>query len=210
MCHKIVGLAGCCLLLSWDILAAPRNEDPAPVYYYASTVGDKLVYEANDGDRSWTEVLEVTEARQKGAAVLVTLRGADGLKREPEPLRYAVSDKGVYVVGEGDDVLESPQCLLRLPFKKGETWEATRTTRDRETITTKYTSTGEEEVEVPAGKFRCVRVESECVLKGVTWTYTRWVAPRCGLVKEVLVGKEGVRSDYVSTVVLKSFNPGGK
>jgi hypothetical protein len=69
---------------------------------------------------------------------------------------------------------------------------------------------GEEELEVPAGKFRCIRIESEFVFNGASYTRTRWRAPRCGMVKEVVVGKDGERTVYLRTTVLKSFAPGGK
>jgi len=172
------------------------------------TVGDKLVYEQQDGDQSWDYVLEVTDARQKGAALVVTVRGAEG-DGTSEPRQYEVSDKAVYRVGEGDAVLESPECYLRLPAKKGETWE-TAHTHEGEAVTVKYTVGGEEEVEVPAGKFRCIRIESECVFKEVNDKRTLWWAPRCGMVKGVLVGTDKVGTQYACTTVLKSFAPGGK
>src|SRR5262245_22100594 len=206
MCRKVIGPTTCCLLLSWGVVAAPRKDEPPPVSYHASIVGDKGVYDLNDGQQSWELVLEVTDARQKGAALLVTVREVEG-DRAPESYRYEVSAKGVYLVGEGDAVLESPECFLRIPFTKGETWE-TAHKLEGETYPTKYTAAGEEEVEVPGGKFRCLRVESEFVFNGVSYTRTRWRAPRCGMVKEVVVGKDGERTVYTRTTVLKSFAPG--
>jgi hypothetical protein len=104
---------------------------------------------------------------------------------------------------------ESPECFLHLPFKKGDTWE-TAHTHEGGTTTAKYTSAAEEVVEVPAGKYRCLRVDSEFVYDGVNWTRKEWLAPRCGMVKEAVVGKDGVHEDYVRVTVLKSFTPGGK
>jgi hypothetical protein len=114
----MVGPIACCLLLSWGVFAAPRKDNPPPVYYHASTLGDKLVYEQRCGDELWDYVLEVIDAPRKGAGLIVTVRGAEG-DRATESWRYEVSDKGVYRVGEGDAELESPECYLRLPFKKG-------------------------------------------------------------------------------------------
>jgi hypothetical protein len=210
MPRRVVGLTVCCLLLAWGLVAAPRKDDPSPVYYLQSTVGDKSVYVSNDGDQSWDYVLEVTAARHEGAILLVTLQGGAAGK-EPQSYRYEVSEKGVCKVAQGETVLEVPECFLRLPFKKGVTWEITQT-QDGETYTTQYAVGGEEEVEVPAGKFRCVSIESVCAFKGITWTYTEWVAPRYGMVKELLVGKDNdsVRTDYVRTSALKFFTPGGK
>jgi len=202
MLRKIVGPTTCCLLLSCGVLAAPRKEHSPPVYYIPSTVGDKLVFEDDFGDqREW--VAEVTEARQNGAAKFVTVRVLQG-DFTSEPWRHEVSDKGIYRVAVGDAVLESPECILRLPFRKGETWETTRIDQG-ETVTHKFASADEEEVEVPAGKFRCLRVEAECVFKGVTWKRTLWYAPRVGMVKAV--DKD---NHSVLTTVLKSFAAGGR
>jgi hypothetical protein len=100
MRHRIVGPVACCLVLSWGVLAAPRKDDPSPGYYHPSTVGDKLVFEEDDGHHSTEWVAEVTDARQKGAALIVAVRGAMGDKTRT--FRYEISDNGVYKAGEGD------------------------------------------------------------------------------------------------------------
>jgi len=208
MCHKIIGPISCRLLLSWAASAAPRRDDPPPALYCASAVGDKSVYEVTRGPYSWESVSEVTDARHNGAARIVTVRETRDYGAS-ESYRIEVSDKGVYLVGEGDAALESPECYLRLPVTKGDTWE-TAHRLDGETYATKYTVGEEAEIEVPAGKFRCIRIESEFVFNGVSYTRTRWRAARCGTVKEVVVGQEGGRTVDVRTTVLKSFAPGGK
>jgi hypothetical protein len=209
MVRKFVGPTACCLILSWAVFAAPRKDDPLPTYYHPSKVGDKLVYMEDNGRRLMEWGLEVTEVRQKGAALIVTIRGADGVKTPT--FRYEVSDKGVCKLGEDDTVYDSPECFVRLPFKKGEKWETTDAPQDGEISTAKFTSAGEEEVEVQAGKFRCVRVDTEWVSEGLTWTRTQWLAPRCGMVKEVLVCTDKVGTEYAPcTTVLKSFTPASK
>jgi len=205
MLRKVVGPFSCCLLLSCGVIAAPRKEEPSPAYYLPSAVGDKLTYEEKRGDQSEEHVIEVIEAKQKGADMLVTVRRVqDGWNSEP--WRNEASNKGVWKVAEGDGVFESPKCVLRLPFREGDTWE-TPYWANGERATAKYTSAGEEEVEVPAGKFRCIRVEAKFVVNGDTWTNTRWMAPRVGVVKEEVADRDNRR--WV-TAVLKSFTPGGK
>lgn len=205
MLPKVVGPTTCCLLLSSGVLAAPRKDDPPPVYYHPTVAGDKAVFELDDGDRQWEAVHEVTEARRRGAATLVTLRTDGGTAS----WRLEVSDKGVYEVRDEDGGTGRSFWRLRLPAKKGETWETSHV-QDGKPYVIKYTHAGEEEAEVPAGRFRCVRVESECVFNGLTCTSTSWVAPRYGLVKHQMVAKDGVNMDYVRSMVLKSFAPGGK
>lgn len=73
-------------------------------------------------------------------------------------------------------------------------------------VTCKLT-TGGEEVEVPAGKFKAVRVEAEAGFPApfaVTRT-TYWHAPGVGVVKTVEQIKGGDRVE-----VLKAFTPGPK
>jgi len=205
MFRKVVGPLACCLFLTWGIVAAPRKDDSPPAYHLASKVGDKMLYEDRRGDQSEEYVMEVIEAKPKGAAMIVTVRRVqDG--RTSEPWRNEASDKGVWKVAEGDGVFESPKCVVRLPFHKGDTWE-TPYWFHGERITAKYTSAGEEDVEVPAGKFRCLRIEAKSLVSGDTWTETRWMAPRVGMVKEELAGSD---NRPVLTTVLKSFSPGDK
>ena len=164
---------------------------------------------SDDGERQWENVVEVTEARQKGAGVVVTFRDpSDG---EGDPYRYEVSDLGVYKV-KGGGVGASRYCQLKLPFTKGATWESTAKNDYGDNVTIRFTSTAVEEIEVPAGKFRCLRIDSEFEVRGTSWKGRHWMAPRVGTVKHVVVGKddEGKLTDYVCVGVLKSFTPGGK
>ena len=70
----------------------------------------------------------------------------------------------------------------------------------------KYTTGKEEEVEVPAGKFKAIRVEMENVINGAVFRTTYWHAPGAGMVK--IVSHDHKRGDRVQ--VLKSFTPGKK
>jgi hypothetical protein len=62
-----------------------------------------------------------------------------------------------------------------------------------------YTAMGWETVEVPAGKFRAIRVECECKSDDGTRRITRWYAPGLGCVKW---------SDRNGGSVRKSYTPG--
>jgi hypothetical protein len=66
-----------------------------------------------------------------------------------------------------------------------------------------YTMGKEEEVEVPAGRFKALRVDAEYVRGDERQRHTFWHAPRVGLVKAVL------KTDTAEwTQVLMSFTPG--
>jgi hypothetical protein len=100
--------------------------------------------------------------------------------------------------------------LLKLPAKEGDKWEfdtpAQRDERGRGLRGEKGTVTvgPTEVVEVPAGKFRAVRLEiAVTAINGDAVPeirYTSWYAPEVGLVK-MTRGTEWTR-------VLKSFTPG--
>ena len=61
-----------------------------------------------------------------------------------------------------------------------------------------------EKVEVPAGKFKSIRVEQETEANGKTVRYEEWYAPEVGLVKKVFHHLGAAKQ----VQVLKSFTPG--
>jgi hypothetical protein len=70
-------------------------------------------------------------------------------------------------------------------------------------LTVTCTSGGEEEVEVPAGKFQAVRVERQFEVAGQVYRQTNWVTPAVGTVKIQAQAPDGS-----VTHVLKSYTPG--
>jgi hypothetical protein len=183
--------------------AAPRPKDGL-AGYFPTRVGAKWVYD--DGKES---VQEVTAVEAKGGETIVTV-SEHTPKRARAAEKVAVSAAGVYRVELSGSPIDR-YCLLKLPAKEGDKWEfdVPRQPGDgqrggirgeRGTVTVGPT----EEVEVPAGKFKAVRLEIELtaingeVVPAVR--YTRWMAPEVGLVK-MTRGTEWTR-------VLKSFVPG--
>jgi hypothetical protein len=180
--------------------AAPGAKDKGPAYYFPSTVGDRLEFEATpDGKPQSGFVLEVLEVETKGRAVVVTVSN-DAPEIGRLTFQYRLTESGVEQLKSGETAYATPIPLLRLPAKEGDAWEWThpipKTKRSYKTVK-------EEVVEVPAGKFKAVRVE--CVIDG-EGTYIDWYAPGLGSIKREtsrpLLGN-GVR-------VLKSFTPGKK
>ncbi|WP_020474616.1 TapB family protein [Zavarzinella formosa] len=60
-----------------------------------------------------------------------------------------------------------------------------------------------EDVEVPAGKFKTIRLEMKSQVGRVKTEATYWYAPNLGLVKMT-----GMSGNLESVMVLKSFTPG--
>jgi hypothetical protein len=68
-----------------------------------------------------------------------------------------------------------------------------------------FTAGGSEEVEVPAGKYKAVRVDADGTIAGTRTGVTYWFAPDIGVVKMrySIAGSDSV-------LELKSFTPGKK
>jgi hypothetical protein len=195
-------LAVCVLLGGTAAAPVPPERRQSPLYF-PTTVGTKWVYQLNDG-REYTEVITGVEPVLGGAVVIVGAVAPDG-KARPW-YRHVVSERGLLREGI---VLKSdrPQWLLKFPYKFGETWETGGEQGPREPIPSEkwtHTSDGEEEVTVPAGTFRALRVTSKghgipgCVLPP-SGPSARWYAPRVGAVK-MTMGK--------TVWVLKEFDRG--
>jgi hypothetical protein len=196
------------LILSVPLLvvAAPAVK-PKAVYYHPTRVGDTRVYEFTNGDEKYEATEEITKVVEKDGVLQVTGSWRrDGVAGAVNTVE--VSERGVSGI-EGKNINHS----LRLPAKEGETWshEVTGVLRNLpagmvgRVAPPKLTFvTGkEEEVTVPAGKFRAIRVSMEIFSnKEVQGTMTYWHAPGVGLVKMVTTGGKGER-----TQVLKSFKP---
>jgi|SRR5947209_7560648 len=202
--HRCITL---CLLICLAVPhaeSAPKKGDDKPVVLYLpTTVGDKRVLETTWGGKTEKSTEWVTAVERRAGVTVVSVGPEAG---GPAHRRYEASADGVVWVANEVRALDPPFRLLKLPAKEGEAW-ARDVGPPGQVLTFKLTTGGEEEVEVPAGKFRAVRVEAEAGLPApfaVTRT-TYWHAPGVGVVKTVEQIKGGDRVE-----VLKSFTPGPK
>src|SRR5262249_18740166 len=100
-----------------------------------------------------------------------------------------------------------PGCLLRLPATPGDTWDEELPVRTKDgPLKMKYTTGKEEDVEVPAGKFRAVRVEAVSQVASSPTQITYWFAAGVGSVK--IVYKDTGPKGGERVTVRKSFEPG--
>jgi hypothetical protein len=190
------------VLLNVTGLAAAQPKKDEPVLYYPTREGDKRVYETKGADGKTREMTQVvTKIEKKDGIVRVSL-GFD-LDGETYPYEEVeVSEKGVVRLVFARRKLDPPSPMLQLPAKPGDKWEYQPRAARGEFPKTKTTVGKEEDVEVPAGKFKAIRIDHERDGKD-SERQTQWYAPRVGLVKTITVrdGKETVS-------VLKSFTPG--
>jgi hypothetical protein len=176
--------------------AAPIPEGAGrPAFYHPTAVGTRWVYHRKRviGSEDDTEVITAVKWLGQEAFVSVAVE-SDG---RVIPLRTVrVSADGVFTVARSDgSKVDPPRPWLKAPLRSGATWELA----DAD-IQMRSTVRGREEVEVPAGKYQAMRVDSTVRLKGEVIRMTEWYAPGVGEVKQVIDGQ--------STEVLKSFTPG--
>jgi hypothetical protein len=203
----------------------PKNaKDPGREWYFPTKVGARWVYNWKLGPKGGEKELErtyvITDVADKGGAKIVTLAqevksGAGqpaGVKVYPLE-KYLVSDDGLFltefvdrsVPARADSTftkLDPPWALLKLPVKPDQSWEH-RSLRGEHESKFLYRTVGREEIEVPAGKYKAVRVEEELVVldngKPLTITKKHWYAPGVGRVR--FEQPQDVKE-------LKSFSPG--
>ena len=181
--------------------AAPVPKNTKPVLYFPTTVGAKAEYEHSGG----TQTRTVTAVEDKDGAKLVTVEVdrayVNGL-RDRYTTTTRVAADGVYHMSDSLAERDRPLLLLKLPHRDGASWEvesAVRLKGDALKVTDRYTckASGPEEVRVPAGTFKAIRVEER---NGTVV----WYAPSVGVVK---VRTVSTRTGF-QDMVLKSFTPG--
>ena len=181
------------LLLPVAAVAAPRPKEKDLGCYFPTREGDKREYEVRAGDKvegGYTDVVTKVERRDGALHVTVT---RDRPGSAPYVTTIAVAPDGLTRVAADGKPLDKPATLLKLPAKAGTKWEY-------EGGQATYTVTKEDEdVEVPAGKYKAVRVE--LAADGAEARTILWFARSVGLVKMATAGTDRV-------TVLKAFTPG--
>jgi len=156
----------------------------APVLFFPTTPVT-WVYEFNSNDEVVNEVVEVVlSVTDRKGDKLVELGLVRGGKAHPSGLVMAVSGQGL-VEGHtegGGFVGDAP--VLKVPAVPAQQWVAGKVGRAGQFR--RFTSHGAEEVEVPAGRFRAMRVETTFVEpEGMPQLVEqKWYAPGVGVVKQ--------------------------
>jgi hypothetical protein len=162
-----------------------------PPLIFPTTVGTKWVYELAGG-RELTIVISAVKEEKDGSRVITMEYVEDG-KRTPYQVRR-VSKQGIFVLVDGTQKYEEPLCIIRLPHREGQTWEASlRNAGNTDGVKGRRVAGAFEQVRVPAGTFSAARITWE-LNNGQTGT--NWYASGIGLVSG---------TNYM---VLKSFTPG--
>lgn len=194
--HTLSAFASIAFLAS--AFAAPGPKDKESDLYFPTKEGATRIMEMTMARRTYETKETVAKVEVKDGKYLVTVDAELPDSKHSHVLE--VSSTGVRRVARDGKDLSEPAVLLRLPSKVGDV-----RTIDRDREKTTITFEKEEEIEVPAGKFKAMMMVSEGKSDKGTVTTTQWFAAGVGLVKAVTVnGILNDRSDYV----LKSFKPG--
>lgn len=188
------------------------DESKPKAYYFTTLVGDRSVFTVTSQGMTTEAVEEVTSISSKDGIVLVETKhtSGDGTRRG---MTHEVSDKGVYHVATNSEFLASRRSVLSLPAKKGDTWQVKLPSKAEETATsgTAIVVDTDEELVVPAGRFRCVHVQTSFKISAYSARMSVWLTPGIGVVRTVMeTGESPDRLQAIMDMTLKSFTSGKK
>lgn len=151
--------------LVWELEKYGVGSASASEDYYPLKVGTKWTYECPGGTLVW-EIKGKEKIGEVECSVMEQVLG------EHKKKLWMTSNKdGVWKHREDDKTPEKPEPILRYPLKSGATWEGSGGT---------FEVIGEVEVEVKAGKFKCVHIIAKEKDKRIgDWHYAKDV----GIVK---------------------------
>jgi hypothetical protein len=93
-----------------------------------------------------------------------------------------------------------PQTMIAAPLKKGAAWDFNGQAGDLK-VKQHYDVVGEEEIDVPAGKFHAFRIHGEQMAPN-RMIIDRWFAPGVGIVKDVTT-MQGAKGDLLQRISLE-------
>jgi hypothetical protein len=166
-----------------------RQVGPEPeLLYFPMTVGTEWEY-IDDGSKP---KYVITNVERAGEASLVTVGTyqSNG-KTTQHAYTVEVSRTGIRETLNFHRKIEPPAPWLKLPRAKGDRWESPFSIDGDRRADYVMTVLGVEEVTVPAGTFKAIRVEqvsTDFVTKTVNQTITTWYAPGVGPVRIIYRG----------------------
>lgn len=170
--------------------------------YYPLQVGNKWEYRVDVAGTSAKAVSTILKKETIDGVELARLEATvNGSPVATELLR--ATDKGVFRYRNNDKAIEPPICLLKYPVRAGEKWDGEITVGKEKG---KYfCDTREENVEVPAGKFKAIKVtiNLEAKMQKVSTSY--WFVKDIGFVKQTVEA-----GDLNITMELEKFDAGSE
>jgi hypothetical protein len=187
------------VLLACAGLTRAADEKTLTTPYYPLTVGNTWTYRVGENHFSLkvAKMEEVGDKKKaKAARVELIVNG------KPTSFEHigVTADALVRYTFEGKNA-DPPIPFLKLPPKKGTTWNV-ESRVDGQLLKGTFTE-GEEEITVPAGKFKAITVTGKDIeVNGVKMNLTYYFAEKVGMVKQVIeyAGQKAV-------IELEQFEP---
>ena len=182
--RKSLGMLILCLIGPMTQSASAPAEKEKPPDYYPLKEGNKWYYKVDGGvvDQKLVSVQVAKIENIDGEKLARVESLVDGKVVATEHL--TAMDKGVFRHRYNGAVVTPPICVIKLPFKKGDTWETEAKAGDLKIKVA--CKAGQEEVEVPAGKFNAISIVTEGDLGTVKILTTLWFADGVGMVKQTI------------------------
>jgi hypothetical protein len=180
------------------VFAGPAQlpETTKPVSYYPLQVGNTWHYKVGDKKVS-TKVAAQEKIGDLMTARIETIVDGNVVANE----NIAQTAEGIVRVAVNGQKSDKSVLLLRLPPKKNDSWNID-TKIAGETVKGKFT-VNEEEIEIPAGKYKAFSSVGDFQINGQAGKFGYWFAPDVGIVK-LTTAAAGVDL----TLELQKFEPG--
>jgi hypothetical protein len=174
--------------------------------YYPLKAGSKWHYvgELSNG-RKFMFLCQVSKIEEDAGKRLVRVETiVNGGLMSAE--RVYVDAGGVFRDQTDGSPVSPPECLLKYPVKEGESWTSKFKNGD-ESVTVEAKAGKLEEVQVPAGKYRAIAVQSEMTGSESTVRVTTWFAPGVGIIKQS-IENQGARRGFQVKRELAKYEDG--
>jgi hypothetical protein len=174
------------LALSCQPVATAQEKTQDSKSYYPLKVGNKWTYqiESDAVPKGSSKLIHQIAKIDKKAGVSLAQLEIVARDKVTASEYLSVSEKGIFRNNYNGEEITPPTCILKFPIKKNNTWK-TESMGGKEKLNVTCKS-DEEEIEVPAGKFKTVKVvsDAEVVGAGIIVSTTYWFAQGVGVVKQ--------------------------
>ncbi len=173
--------------------ARPKDE-PARVAtpeYYPLAVGTRWHYQVDIGQPQKQEITLVIaeEETLDGKPVSRLEVFSDGVRRQMTE-HLMSNEKGIFRVRIGGVTYNPPLCILKYPLKPGQSWITKTTANDGQQLTALCKQGAQQEIQVPAGRFRTIpctiEIDQQTPKGLMKIVNTYWFAEKIGVVKQKL------------------------
>jgi hypothetical protein len=182
--RQVLTLAFAFALLT-TIVAAQKSKAPAPDYF-PLRIGDSWKYRSTVSPAEAT-ITVVSAEKQADGTMRYLLEKSAGAKIQnwySKTNGWVLMHREAYPEHEGLEVKYEPaRQYLKNPLVAGATWNWNGKSTTQNEVQESNRVVGLEMVEVPAGKFRAMKIVSQVSEGASLMTKTYWYAPGVGLVK---------------------------